>query len=143
MQHPTMKWNAWGDPAAAKPLSDGIKALLSQALGVTGSSAPELSASDVRLRPSTLAARDRDAMAIIVGSEHCSTDDHARLLRAGGIVAFGEAFGGGLLADPAARDPRTLALRDLSTALVESEQFAAVFLPVGGGVLAATKRAPR
>jgi predicted O-methyltransferase YrrM len=66
-----------------------------------------------------------------------------RLLRAGGIVAFGEAFGGGALTDPAVRDPRTLALRDLSTALVESDQFAAVFLPIGGGILAATKRAPR
>ena len=31
---PPMKWNAWGDPAAAKPLSDGIRALLQQALGV-------------------------------------------------------------------------------------------------------------
>ena len=28
-----MKWNAWGDPAAAKPLSDGIRSLLKQALG--------------------------------------------------------------------------------------------------------------
>jgi alkyldihydroxyacetonephosphate synthase len=84
MQHPTMKWNAWGDPAAAKPLSDGIKTLLAQALGVTGSPAPELSVTEVRLRPSALSARDRDAMAIIVGSDHCSTDDRARLLRAGG-----------------------------------------------------------
>ncbi len=32
---PPMAWNAWGDPAAAKPLSDGIRALLEQALGVT------------------------------------------------------------------------------------------------------------
>ncbi len=33
---PPMKWNAWGDPAAAKPLSDGIRSLLRQALGVDG-----------------------------------------------------------------------------------------------------------
>jgi predicted O-methyltransferase YrrM len=66
-----------------------------------------------------------------------------RLLRPGGIVAFGEAFGGGAVADPAARDPRTLALRDLAVALLDSDQFAAVFLPVGSGMLAATKRAPR
>ncbi len=31
---PPMKWNAWGDPQAAKPLSDGIRSLLQQALGV-------------------------------------------------------------------------------------------------------------
>jgi predicted O-methyltransferase YrrM len=74
-------------------------------------------------------------------SEHLR--EAPRLLRAGGIVAFGDAFGGGAIADPAARDPRTLALRDLAAALVESEQFAAVFLPVGSGILAATKRAPR
>ena len=30
---PPMTWNAWGDPAAAKPLSDGIRTLLAQALG--------------------------------------------------------------------------------------------------------------
>jgi alkyldihydroxyacetonephosphate synthase len=84
MQHPTMKWNAWGDPTAAKPLSDGIKTLLAQALGVSGSPAPELGITEVRLRPSVLSARDRDAMAIIVGPDNCATDDHARLLRAGG-----------------------------------------------------------
>jgi len=46
-----MKWNAWGDPHDAKPLSEGIRALLAQALGVTGSSVAELEADQVRLRP--------------------------------------------------------------------------------------------
>ena len=41
---PPMKWNAWGDPAAAKPLSDGIRALLKQALGVDGATTPDLEA---------------------------------------------------------------------------------------------------
>jgi hypothetical protein len=36
-----------------------------------------------------------------------------------------------------------VALRDLATALVDRDQFAAVFLPVGSGILAATKRASR
>ena len=31
---PPMQWNAWGDPAAAKPLSPAIRSLLEQALGV-------------------------------------------------------------------------------------------------------------
>ena len=31
---PPMKWNAWGDPAEAKPLSESIRSLLKQALGI-------------------------------------------------------------------------------------------------------------
>lgn len=60
-----------------------------------------------------------------------------RLLRAGGVVVFG---------DPQAGSPagqRALAMRELGRALLESEDFAAVLLPIGGGLLAATKRAPR
>ena len=79
-----MKWNAWGDPHAAKPLSDGIRSLLAQALGVTGSSAAELEADQVRLRPSALTADHRDALAAIVGPDYCRVDDRDRLLRAGG-----------------------------------------------------------
>lgn len=60
-----------------------------------------------------------------------------RLLRVGGVVAFGD----GLKAvDPEARDPRGRALRDLGRALRESEDFAAVLLPVGAGILAGTRR---
>jgi alkyldihydroxyacetonephosphate synthase len=84
MNLPPMKWNAWGDPAAAKPLSDGIRALLDQALGVKDSMAPELKADDVRVRPSSLSSADRDALAEIVGTDNCTTDDHVRLLHAGG-----------------------------------------------------------
>ena len=65
-----MKWNAWGDPDAAKPLSDGIRSLLEQALGVTTSTATELMADEVRLRPSALADSDRDGLAAIVGAEY-------------------------------------------------------------------------
>ena len=81
---PPMKWNAWGDPAAAKPLSDGIRALLKQALGVDGVGTRELEASDVTLRPSALTDADRDALAAIVGADHLRVDDEGRLLRAGG-----------------------------------------------------------
>ncbi|CAJ1582032.1 FAD-binding oxidoreductase [[Mycobacterium] wendilense] len=79
-----MKWNAWGDPAAAKPLSDGIRALLAQALGVTATTRPELQLDEVRVRPSSLTEPDRAALADIVGTAHCSVEDRARLLRAGG-----------------------------------------------------------
>src|SRR6185437_13373607 len=81
---PPMKWNAWGDPHDAKPLSEGIRALLAQALGVTGSSVAELEADQVRLTPSRLTAEHREALTGIVGPDYCRVDDSDRLLRAGG-----------------------------------------------------------
>jgi alkyldihydroxyacetonephosphate synthase len=81
---PPMKWNAWGDPAAAKPLSEGIRSLLKQAVGLQDSDKAQLDADQVQLRPSALAPADRDALAAIVGAEYCRTDDRDRLLHAGG-----------------------------------------------------------
>ncbi len=81
---PPMKWNAWGDPAAAKPLSEGIRALLKQAVGIEDSVAEELEPDQVRLRPSALSQPDRDALAGIVGADYCRTGDRDRLLHAGG-----------------------------------------------------------
>lgn len=81
---PPMKWNAWGDPQAAKPLSDGIKALLKQALSIEGPATPELAITEVRVRPSTLTGDDRAALEDVVGAGFCRTDDQSRLLRAGG-----------------------------------------------------------
>jgi alkyldihydroxyacetonephosphate synthase len=81
---PPMKWNAWGDPAAAKPLSEGIRSLLKQAVGLQDSDKAQLDADQVQLRPSALAPADRAALAAIVGAEYCRTDDRDRLLHAGG-----------------------------------------------------------
>src|SRR6478752_372325 len=81
---PPMKWNAWGDPAEAKPLSEGIRSLLKQAVGLEDSATTELEPEQVRLRPSVLSPADREGLAAIVGSEYCGVDDRARLLRAGG-----------------------------------------------------------
>jgi alkyldihydroxyacetonephosphate synthase len=81
---PPMKWNAWGDPAAAKPLSEGIRSLLKQAVGLAESGAAELDADRVQLRPSALSQADRDALAAIVGAGYCRTADRDRLLHAGG-----------------------------------------------------------
>ena len=55
-----------------------------------------------------------------------------RLLRDGGVAVFG---------DPTGRSAG--AMRELGKALLESEEFAAVLLPLGAGVLAATKRPAR
>jgi alkyldihydroxyacetonephosphate synthase len=79
-----MKWNAWGDPHEAKPLSEGIRSLLTQALGVTAEPAVELEADQVRVRPSELTSSHREALAGIVGPDYCRDDDRHRLLHAGG-----------------------------------------------------------
>ncbi|MGB9302873.1 MAG: FAD-binding oxidoreductase [Mycobacterium sp.] len=79
-----MKWNAWGDPAAAKPLSDGIRSLLKQVVGLEDSEQAELELDQVRLRPSSLSQSDSEGLAKIVGAEYFRTDDRDRVLRAGG-----------------------------------------------------------
>jgi alkyldihydroxyacetonephosphate synthase len=79
-----MKWNAWGDPAAAAPLSDSIRALLKQALGVDSPAAAELQPSDVELRPSALSTADLNSLVTIVGPDNVTAEPGARLLRAGG-----------------------------------------------------------
>ncbi|HUB55791.1 MAG TPA: FAD-binding oxidoreductase [Mycobacterium sp.] len=81
---PPMKWNAWGDPREAKPLSDGIRSLLKQALGVADSERPDLDADQVQLRGSQLADDHREALAAIVGPDYCRVGDRDRLLHAGG-----------------------------------------------------------
>jgi predicted O-methyltransferase YrrM len=63
-----------------------------------------------------------------------------RVLRPGGLVVFVGALGHGRVADPGARDPETVALRELSRVVREHEQLTPTLLPVGGGVLAALRR---
>jgi alkyldihydroxyacetonephosphate synthase len=79
-----MKWNAWGDPAAAKPLSEGIRSLLKQAVGLQDSDEAELDADEVQLCPSALSQADQDALEGIVGGGFCRTANRDRLLHAGG-----------------------------------------------------------
>ena len=81
---PPMAWNAWGDPQAAKPLSSGIRTLLEQALGVTGSAVESPGIDDVRLPTSTLTDIHRDGLTEIVGPDYIKVDQRDRLLRAGG-----------------------------------------------------------
>jgi alkyldihydroxyacetonephosphate synthase len=81
---PPMKWDAWGDPAAATPLSQGIRSLLKQALGAAHSPVAAPDIDEVQVRPSALSSADRDALAAIVGDGYCLTGDEGRLLHAGG-----------------------------------------------------------
>jgi predicted O-methyltransferase YrrM len=63
-----------------------------------------------------------------------------RLLRPGGVLVVSGALAGGRIADPAARDPQTVVLRELVKALRDAEEWLPALLPVGDGLLAAVKR---
>jgi predicted O-methyltransferase YrrM len=71
--------------------------------------------------------------------EACVAAAH-RLLRPGGILAVNGALAGGRIADPAARDPATAALRDVVKGMREAEEWVQALLPAGDGLLAAVKR---
>ena len=81
---PPMAWDGWGDPGLAKPLSAGIRALLEQALGVTGTEIGAPGIDEVQLSSSALVPNHRDGLAAIVGSDYLRTGDRDRLLHAGG-----------------------------------------------------------
>ncbi|HZC71174.1 MAG TPA: O-methyltransferase [Jatrophihabitans sp.] len=63
-----------------------------------------------------------------------------RLLRSGGIVAFDNALWHDRVADPAQRDPDTVAVRDLGRTVREDDRLVSALLPVGDGLLVAAKR---
>jgi predicted O-methyltransferase YrrM len=63
-----------------------------------------------------------------------------RILRSGGVFVIDNFFGGGKVSDPAQRDPKTIALREAGKALkADSENWATALIPVGDGLLLATK----
>jgi predicted O-methyltransferase YrrM len=64
-----------------------------------------------------------------------------RLLRPGGVVAFDNALWHDRVADPAQRDPETVAIRELGRTVREDERLCPALLPVGDGLLVAVKRA--
>ena len=81
---PPMAWDAWGDPALAKPLSAGIRTLLEQALGVSGIEITAPAIDEVQLTPSALPQTNLEGLAAIVGTQYVRTGDHDRILHAGG-----------------------------------------------------------
>jgi predicted O-methyltransferase YrrM len=64
-----------------------------------------------------------------------------RLLRVGGAVVFDNALWRNKVADPAQRDPQTIAVRELCRAVRDDERLSPALLPVGDGLLVAVKRA--
>lgn len=74
-------------------------------------------------------------------TEYAEYYEHAlRLLRQGGVVAFDNALWHDKVADPAQRDPETVAIRELVKAVREDERVVPLLLPLGDGLLAAVKR---
>lgn len=67
-------------------------------------------------------------------------EEAARLLRPGGVLAIDNALWHDKLADPAQRDPDTIAIRGVVTTIREDERWLAALLPVGDGLLTAVRR---
>jgi predicted O-methyltransferase YrrM len=62
------------------------------------------------------------------------------LVRVGGSLTCHGLLDGGRIADRTARDPSTVAWRDISRAVREDETLLSAVLPIGTGLLVATKR---
>ena len=63
-----------------------------------------------------------------------------RLLRHGGVVVFAGVLGRGRVGEATARDPETVALRELTKTVRDHEQLVPTLLPLGDGLLAALHR---
>lgn len=64
-----------------------------------------------------------------------------RLLRPGGVVVFDNVLWHDRVADPAQRDPDTVAMRELGRTVRDDDNLVPVLLHAGDGLLAAVKRA--
>lgn len=74
-------------------------------------------------------------------SEYPAYTEHAlRLLRSGGVLVLDNMLWHNQVADPAARDDKTVTLRDLGKSLRDNEDLIVSLLPVGDGLLVAVKR---
>jgi predicted O-methyltransferase YrrM len=62
-----------------------------------------------------------------------------RLLRPGGVVAIDNSLWHDRVAEPANRDPETVAIRETLAAVRDNEALIALLLPVGDGLLVAYK----
>ena len=91
-------------------------------------------ASDVMPR---MAARSYDVVVLDADPEDAAdlVPGAIRMLRVGGVLAINRALWNGHVADPARRDPVTVAVRELGKDLREREDLITSLLPVGDGLL--------
>ncbi|TKJ35549.1 class I SAM-dependent methyltransferase [Blastococcus sp. CCUG 61487] len=86
-----------------------------------------------------------DAYDLVVCAGHpreyaAQLDAVVGLVRAGGIVVCHGLLDQGRIADRAVRDPQTVAWREVARTLREDESLLSAVLPLGAGLLVATKR---
>ena len=63
-----------------------------------------------------------------------------RILRSGGALVIDNYYGGGKVSDATQRDPKTVALRDAGKIIKnDSEHWVSSLIPIGDGLLVATK----
>lgn len=67
-------------------------------------------------------------------------DFAAQILRSGGLLIVVNALWNGNVADPARRDMKTVIMREMTRALLESDQFISALVPTGEGIEIAVRR---
>jgi alkyldihydroxyacetonephosphate synthase len=77
--YPDPSWSGWGDPSRKPALTDSVRELLVQGLGVREPGRLPGSLTDLRLPPSRLDDATVAALAAVVGDDRALTEDEARL----------------------------------------------------------------
>ena len=81
---------------------------------------------------------------VFVSSRPIELEGHiaagVKLLRKGGLLVIDNALWHHKLADPAQRDPETVAIRSAVEHFADNDSFISSLLPVGGGLLVSVKR---
>ena len=97
-------------------------------------------ASDVMPR---MAARSYDMVVLDIDPEESIklAGPALRMLRVGGVLAITRALWNDHVADPARRDPTTVAARELGKSLRDHDGLLVSLLPVGDGLLVAVRQA--
>ena len=76
---------------------------------------------------------DPEDLSYVIGEAH-------RILRSGGALVIDNYYGSGKVSDAAQRDPKTVALRDAGKIIKnDSEHWVSSLIPIGDGLLIATK----
>ncbi|MGV9182360.1 O-methyltransferase [Arcanobacterium canis] len=87
---------------------------------------------------------DRSYDMVVVDGEPLEAEgdvnEAIRMLRPGGFLVVARALYADRVADPARRDERTVALRNLGADLLESEELITSLVPVGDGLIIAVKK---